>query len=199
MSTLKISISDIGSPELTKLMDSLSGNGRVSMNEAIGAEAQELTYEHLRAIAAARHATAQKLGASPTNFMAGAAEAVQAAGAMEASADAAEITIDHPGVARALRDVEIRPTTTKALAIPIDAIAYGRRAAELWDSLKLFIPKGTRIIAMRGEDKKIRPLYILCASVTQKQDRTLLPSEEEYRGAAARGAIAYLQRVSRLN
>jgi hypothetical protein len=192
MATLRISMSDVGSTELSRLHDVLSEGKRTGLHEAIGVELRELTAEHVRHINS--HKTAQALGATPTNHLAKAAEKIAEEKSTVADTTGVTLTINHPGFGRALHDVTIRPTTSKALAIPIDAISYGVRAAQLWDSLKLFIPKGHAIIAMRTEDGKIKPLYLLRSSVTQKQDRSLLPNDEEFRGAGARGALTFLKR-----
>jgi hypothetical protein len=94
---------------------------------------------------------------------------------------------------RALRDVTIVPREAKSLAIPIHALAYNRRPAQIWESLNLFIPKGKNVICMPG--KTITALYVLVRSVTQKQDRTLLPSDENFQKAAATGAGNYIRNL----
>jgi hypothetical protein len=163
--------------------------GRRSLHQAMGTEVQVLTAEYLRKIAAARHSTAEKLGATPTGFLADASEKVAAPGALAANSDHAMLSISFPGVGRAFHEVKITPKQAKFLAIPVHAIAYGKRARFLWDSLKLFIPKGSRFICMRMRDgKTLLRLYVLVRSVTQPQDRTLLPSQEEWVEAAGLGA-----------
>lgn len=188
---LRISISDTASPEVLRAIRALTGGELTKLHQAIGVEVQRITAQHVAAIAASRHGTAEKLGASPTGHFAGAAEKVSADSALAAGQDGATLTISHPGFVRAFRDVKIVPKTAKALAIPINAISYGRRAAELWDRMGLFIPEGKRIIAATVGGV-LTPLYILCRSVTQKQDRSLLPSDDQFRDAALRGAKGWL-------
>ncbi|MGA3169462.1 MAG: hypothetical protein ABSE62_00460 [Chthoniobacteraceae bacterium] len=162
---------------------------RRNLHQAMGEEVQVLTADYLRRLAGSRHDTAEALGAAPTGFLGTAAEKVASPGALEADSNAATLIIDHPGMRRAFGPVTISPRNAKSLAIPIHAIAYGQRARFLWNQLSLFIPKGCNFIAMKGPDgKSILPLYILVRSVTQKQDRTLLPSDEEFEGAAIKGA-----------
>ena len=166
--------------------------GRRQLHEQMGMEAQVLTIVHLQRLADTRHDTAEKLGAAPTGFLAEASEKV----ALAANNEDATLTIDHPGIGRAFHAVTISPKNAKSLAIPIHAIAYGHRARFLWTQISLFIPKGCNFIAMKGPDgKSIIPLYILVRSVTQKQDRTLLPSDEEYESAAKLGADNYIRSV----
>ena len=98
--------------------------------------------------------------------------------------------VTHPGIARALRDVIIRPRRAKALTIPLRAEAYGRRPRELerLSGADLFRPKGTRILATE-EGGRLTPMYALCASVTQRRDPTLLPDPKAIDDALARAAL----------
>ncbi|MEO8204880.1 MAG: hypothetical protein ABI615_01775 [Chthoniobacterales bacterium] len=188
---LRISIKDSATPRLASLIATLSGPGRSDLNRAAGAQLQVVTASHVAVLAATRHTTAERLGATPTNFFASAAEKVAQASALTADSSGATLTINHPGFIRAFRSVKIVPRTARSLAIPIHAISYGHRAAALWDRLALFIPKGKRVICAKLGGV-ITPLYILCKSVTMKQDRSLLPSDEEFQEAAIAGAKSYL-------
>lgn len=183
------------SATLRQLSDALGGNARAELNRAMGTEVQHVTAEHLRSLAATRHETSARLGASPSNHLAQAAEKVAAPAAVSANSSGATLTINHVGMVRALRDVTIRPRTAQSLAIPIHAIAYNRRPAQLWESHNLFIPKGKNVIVQPGAGKDAPPLalYALVRSVTQKQDRTLLPSDEQLSAAAAKGAKTYIR------
>lgn len=181
---------------LRRLISALGPAGRQEMHGAMGYEVQVLTTDYLRRIASSRHKTANRLGASPSGHLARAAEKVAQPGALSSTSEEAVITIKHPGMSRAFRDVQIRPKEAKSLAIPIHALAYNRRAAELWKSHNLFIPEGSRYIAMREADRTVL-LYVLVRSVTQKQDRTLLPSNDDMRGAAALGCKNYIRNAIR--
>ncbi len=188
---LRITIAEGSGSRLQSLMRLFSGQGLTELHQAAGTELQHVTFEHIATLAATRHATADKLGASPTNHFAQAAEKVSAPSALTADASGATLTIAHRGFTRAFRDVRIVPRESQAIAIPIHAQSYGHRARELWDRLKLFIPKGRDIIAA-NLNGVLTPLYVLRASVTQKQDRTLLPSDAEFQAAAVRGAKGWL-------
>jgi hypothetical protein len=170
---------------------SLLGN-LTELQQAAGYEVQQVTVAHVSVLASTRHATAQKLGASPTNHFAQAAEKVAAPAALSADADGATLTINHPGFSRAFRSVKIAPRTAKALALPIHPAAYGHKASELWDRMGLFIPKGKRIIAATIGGV-MTPFYVLVGSVTQKQDRSLLPSDEQFQAAARIGVTGWLR------
>ena len=189
---LRITISDSASPRMQSDMRLLTSAGLTALNRAAGVEVQRITFEHVAKLAATRHATAAKLGASPTNYLASAAEKVAAPSALSSGPAEAILTINHPGFSRAFRSVKITPKSAKALTIPIHALSYGRRAGELWDRLGLFIPKGKRIIAATIGGV-LTPLYVLTKSVTQKQDRTLLPSDQQFQDAAVEGAKNWIR------
>ena len=193
---LSVTIQDTVSPRLRRAMNTLQGSDRAGLNRAMGMGIQVLTENHLRMLAGSRHDTANRLGAAPSNFLAQAAEMVASPSALTSTTNGATLTINHPGMVRALRDVTIVPREAKSLAIPVDALAYNRRPAQLWESLHLFIPKGKNVIAMSAGKNQIRVLYVLVRSVTQRQDRTLLPSDEEIRRAAHEEADAYVTAVA---
>lgn len=188
---VRFTISDGASPVLQSVMLRLSNQGLAGLHHAAGVEVQRITSDHVAKIAATRHGTAERLGAAPTNFYAQAAEKVASAGALSSGPAEAVLTINHPGFLRAFQNVKITPRTAKALTIPIHALSYGKRAGSLWDTLNLFIPRGKRIIAATIGGV-LTPLYVLCKSVTQKQDRSLLPSDEQFQAAAVTGARGYL-------
>jgi hypothetical protein len=152
---------------------------------------QELTRAHIAGLQRKGGSLADSVGAPVSNFYAQAAEKVAGDAALSANAGGATLTINSPGFLRAFRDVKIAPRTAKSLAIPINAIAFGHKASELWDRMGLFIPKGKRVIAATIGGV-LTPLYILCKSVTQKQDRSLLPTDAEFLDAAVRGARQYI-------
>jgi hypothetical protein len=188
---LRLKIEDGVSPRLAAVMKMFTGAGLASLHRAAGVEVQQTAVRHLMVIAGTRHATAQRLGAAPTGHWGKAAEKAGTPAALEADTAGATLTIAHPGIARAFRSITIVPRTSKALAIPISGISYGFRAAELWERMKLFIPKGKRIIAA-NIGGQLTPLYALCSSVTQRQDRSLLPSDADFQNAAVAGAKGWL-------
>lgn len=135
-----------------------------------------LIRRHFRANVATRHATAERLNATPTKFWDGPSSYIQ----LQSGGAEDVISIKHPGIARAVRDVEIRPRTGKALTLPLHAIAYGRTVAEVqrMHNKKLFRLKKSPILAMQADDGSVLPLYLLKGAVFQKQDKTLLPDEK---------------------
>lgn len=170
---LRIRIEDGVSPRLASVMKMFSGSGLAAVHRAAGVEVQKITADHLEARGGTHWSKA--------------AEKV----ALSADASGALISIRHRGIRRAFQTIKIVPRESKSLAIPISPISRGFRAAELWDRMKLFIPKGSRIIAATIGGQ-LTPLYVLCKSVTQRQDRSLLPSDQQFQDAAVRGAMGYL-------
>lgn len=191
---LRITISDSVSPKLQSVMRTFAGSGLTALHQAAGVKVQELTRDHIAGLRRKPGSLASKHGAPTSNFYAQAAEKVAGDGALSAGPGGATLTINSIGFKRAFQDVLIVPKTAKSLAIPIHAIAFGHRAGELWDRMSLFIPKGTNVIAATIGGV-LTPLYALCKSVTQKQDRSLLPSDGEFQKAAVDGAMAYLGAV----
>lgn len=174
------------------------GSRRRELNEMIGEGAALITRTHLAQIAQTRHKTATALGANPTGHFKEAAESVNVA----ASGAGAELRISHRGgLTRAVRDVRILPTGgRRALTLPIHALAYGRRVKEVERELgqKLFRPyyddgKRAGALAARAPGGELLWLYALRSSTFQKQDRSLLPSDEEYQVAGSRAITGFLE------
>lgn len=179
---LRISVAVTEAP-LLALIRSLGSARRTEMNHAAGVEVQETTRAHIAALTRKPGPWGDR---PSSNHYAQAAEKVGGASALTAGPEGAVLTISHVGFTRAFRTVKIAPRTAKTLALPIHPAAFGHRAAELWDRMGLFIPKGKRIIAATIGGV-VTPLYIMVRSVTQKQDRSLLPSDEQFQRAAKQG------------
>lgn len=177
---LRIRIEDGVSPRLAAVMKMFTGAGLTELHRSAGVEVQRVTADHL--------------AARPGQHWSAASQKVAEDRSLRADAGGATLTIKHPGITRAFRTVTIVPRESKALAIPISPISKNFRAAELWDRMKLFIPKGSRIIAA-DIGGQLTPLYVLCSKVTQRQDRSLLPSDAEFQTAAVDGAMRYLGMV----
>lgn len=186
--------------DLQGVADLLVGPGRIKLHQAMGTELQIGTENHLRDLAANRHTTAERLGAAPTGFLALAADQVSSPAALSAELDAATLTIRFPGVTRAFGAITIKPINSTFLAIPLNALAYGRRPAEMrltGEKVALIIKDGHRTgkekprTAKSEEEKNARQdiaAFVLVRSVTQQQDRSLLPSDQQWEGWAKTGA-----------
>ena len=172
-----------------------------------------VTRDYLRKEALVRHKTADRLKAKPTGHLEKGAENVTA----RPEADGIVIELPIPGIERAFKDVTIVPTLSKWLTIAATAEAYGRRARSFSDlrvqffgkdlmglvkaeqtELKTRKRRGFSVDQVVGEDGKKRGVvyYWLKKSVFQKQDRTLMPSDEDLLQAAEDGAEAFVQALN---
>ena len=147
---------------------------------------------HLRRLGGWKHMSADALGAQPTGILGKAATRTT----FSATSDCGEVTIPTPAVRRAFHDVEIRPRGWQYLTIPASSTSYGRRAATLaalgW---KIYRPGKARILKGRLGDDEPKLLYYLAESVPQRQDRSLLPSDEEIEQGAAGAMLALIRRA----
>ena len=202
MSVVSLEVADRISAGVRHVAERLEGAGRVEASQAMGEEVQVLVVAHLRGLQSdgAHHKTRARLGGGEaSNFIAQAASAADVAGVVQADADGVSLHLRHPIVARAFRDIQIEAKGSGALTIPVAAVAYNRRA-EQFSGLYVFKSKttGNSFLAQRAE-KGEKPilLYLLVRSVTQRQDRSLMPSADEIHDAAARGLTGFVHRTMR--
>jgi len=165
---------------------------RKDHNGFIAVEAENLTRFYLKNLN--RHDTANRLGAKPQQVFADAADSVESS----VGNAFASVSISHPVIGRAFHDRDIKPKK-KYLTIPVNAAAYGRRAGEFDDLI--FVrntPSGTPILARKvdGSGEMLETMYVLVKGVHQDQDRTLLPSDDQYGEAMERGTAAYVKKLS---
>lgn len=172
--------------------------GRRQLYSAAANAVAILVRGHLARLGSWKHKTAARLGAQPTGILGKAATRTT----WHATGEYGEVDIPTPAVRRAFHDVEIRPGSWEFLTIPASSISYGRRAAVLaglgW---RLFRPgkknEKKKVLMGRlskGDEPKL--LYYLKESVHQRQDRSLLPSDEEIYQSAAGAMLALIRRAS---
>lgn len=180
-------------PTLSYVANTLTGPQRVRVSAAMGAEVRTLIVFHLTQLGNTRHGTAERLGASPTGFIANLAENFDQSSTVSVDQDGVSISMRHPTLVRAVRDVTILPKK-QFLTIPMNALAYGRRCGEFAEVQ--FVHRGEEI-------RQDIAAYLLVRSVTQKRDPSLLPTMANIYTAAARGAgreiKAVLQEAKRLS
>jgi hypothetical protein len=184
MNGTSLNIRDGLTPKLRAVLDHIGSSLRIRAHRHMGRAVQNLCRRHLIGLAATRHATANKLGAQPTHFLASAAAAAAQPQALSADASGATITIGHPGIGRVGHDVDIRPTGGRQfLTIPISADAYGHRIRQgenpRFAQGFFFTSKNGNLLYGIKDGKTLHPLYALETEVHLKQDRTLLPSDQE--------------------
>lgn len=174
-------------PRLRALAAELGNGATASRNGADNVVA--LIRTHLAGLAGSRHATAAKLGASPTGHI-----RAQACRREHADANGATISVGIPGIGRAFRDIEIAPRRASALTIPVHRLAYGRTVYEVSRDRSVFRPKGKNYLATT-EDGKLTVLYLLRTRVRQPRDPSLLPTREDLAWHYARGWSAAVRRA----
>ena len=189
---VRIHISDTASPIVQRIVRELGNPEKLHALIATGAE--KATRDHISRQAGVRHKTASDLGAAPTG------ELAKAAGRVASDSDASGASVSVPSYLfrRAFQDVTIRPINSPYLTIPAAAPAYGKRAGELRrQGWKIFRPGKSKVLmGYLGKGTPI-PLYFLAASVNQRQDRTLLPSNDEFAKVAGEAATLYSQTLMR--
>lgn len=155
----------------------------VKLHRRIGYAMENLTREWIRVLARTRHATARRLGARQTKFLANAGERIR----VTANAAGATLTVEHPFFASAQKDVPIRPIRSKYLTIPVHAWGYGRSAREVEaGGRELFVLKTDNgaFLAHKADNNRLVIVYQLLRGVVQKKDRTRLPSKRDFKDVA---------------
>lgn len=148
-----------------------------------------LVKRHVAKYARVHHDTANKLGAMPTGHIEKGAAAITCTGD--------EVAIPIPGFQRVFHPLTIEPRRANALTIPINPVSYGKRAGRLasegWHIFRLGKSRDGVLMGALGDEEPIA-LYKLARKTRVKQDRTMLPTDEEMERAAAQGAFRALMR-----
>jgi hypothetical protein len=194
---LKIDVTGLGlaAENLQAIRNALAD--RRPLHAEMAGNALEFTRQYM--LGTPRHNTATKLGATPTNFRARNATALSA----ESDDTAAILRIPRStGLGRAFGDVTIKPLGGKRfLTVPATAETYGRQAGEwprdTFDFAIIFTHRGPVPVLVwaqaGGRHKKRDVAFWLRREVTQRQDRTLLPPDDEYIGLARDTIVAHIQ------
>jgi hypothetical protein len=172
-----ISIADKATPALQAMRATLAD--RAKINAAIGQAVVAECQSYVADSAPDHHKTIQKLGASPTGFLGGAAQGISF------ESDAGQITVNfrHFWFACVGHDVDIIPVNGTYLAIPISADSYGRRLRGNFEGGEFYRGPGGKGLfygmpVEGSKPKAFTPLYILVTKAHQPQDRARLPSDE---------------------
>lgn len=178
---------------LSKFVDVAKAEERRNIFSAAANAVRIVVRDHLSAQSARRHFTAANLGAMPTGIL----EKAAAKTTFHADQDHGEVVIPTPAVARAFGDVTIAAQRAGSLTLPISRFAYAHRVGELKaNGWSIFRPKGHDILMGNLKDEDPVPLYILKKRVTQRQDRSLLPSDADIGTAAARAMVTEIRRFT---
>lgn len=211
-------LSDTASPAVRRTLAGIQNSKALA--RYMGRAVQHEIAEYAATTDQARHATAFGLGAQPTGFLQDAYALATQPDAIEASPNQVILKLPRAAFARAFGDVNILPAN-KYLTIPACAEAYGRRAGTfnnltfgyaydaklgIWrkalveaKATKVSFGRarkdGTRQVKAFSSSTGLTAIYWLVAGVHQKQDRSLLPSDEAIVAAAREGAQDYIEIV----
>lgn len=180
---------DIWTPQLDGVIKRLEPDARAGLYREVAAEVQQTVQDHLRDYALAHHATAARLGARPTGNLEDAKVTASSDG------DGATVTVAAPGIRRALGPLTIRPKARQSLTIPVAALAYGRKVADLKNhGYDIFRPKGKNYLAYKENPKSqfSTVLYILAKRAVLKHEPALLPRGETLAANALAAARDYI-------
>ncbi len=208
---LEIDIDDQLTPALTQLVDHLKDPAE--FHKFLALDIAEYTRYHIREAAKTRHKTRDRLGLAPGNYLAKAAETVEAKG----DSGGVTLRVAGPIFKRVNGPVTITPREKKYLTIPVHADAVGKLASEhhfptpapktgrrrkarprlITGLIFITSKKGNLLLARPNGDGTITPYYALKASVTLPQDPWLLPSNLQLGQVAEKTARWYINRSLR--
>ena len=188
-----VNVTITGNTVIPRLIAALGPEGRRALHAVAAEDLANWIQSHIRAYAAGKHATARAFGARPTGHY----ERGLAAISTSATADGGSVTVPIPGLNRAWGDITIAPRRGRSLTVPLRSggpEVYGRTVGELralgWS---FFARKGV-LFGTRGEGgrRETRPMFVLKTLVVQRQDPSLLPSQDETARRAATAMVKYV-------
>jgi len=147
--------------------------------EAVGIEINQLLRDHFSALHNRRH----RSGGS--GFYAKAADSVF----HRLAAEGVYVGTRQQGLRQRYHGGPIRPRRSRYLTIPVNPIAYGKRARD--SSLgDLFIIRSASGVLLLGKSKgeQFIPFFVLLRGVNQNADPSVLPTEQEI-GTRSRAAL----------
>ncbi len=194
--TIKVTLAGLSETDmaLQELRNAIARRG--PMHARMAVRGQQFTQAYLRGLN--RHRSAERLGAKPRGHM------ERAAASVEAQSDENEARLVIPrrtGLGRAFGDVVIRPGSGRTyVTIPAHQTTYGRSVRDFPEgTFRFAVIKSWRVFlaqVFKDGPYKGEVGYWLKREVRQKQDRTLLPSDEGYATVARRAAIEYLTNLT---
>lgn len=166
-----IRVHDTASPELRDRVAQLSPQQRRAFMALAGRTVERALKDHFRA----RGREGNRRGFPRTHFWA--REGVTKTALLAADANQAAVIVSSPAIAHKVRGGVIRPGAGKRfLAIPLTALAYGRRPSERHIPGLFFRRAGARgYLAARDASGALRVHYLLVARVVQRPDPRALP------------------------
>jgi len=137
---------EVSTPRLDALVKALGPAGIRKLNSRATSRLFMRVRRHLQGLAASRHTTADRLGATPTGYF----EKAYANTGYDSSEKGGNVTVRAPGFRRVFGDVRIMPVIAQALTIPVHPLAYGKRVSELRRA-------GVNVVRPKGAGYLIKP------------------------------------------
>ena len=168
---------------------------RRQLHASMAVAAAQFTRDYLKSNGS--HATAERLGATPTGFRARISKRIES----DSNDSAAIIRAPrNTGLGRAFSNITLVPGAGKTyLTIPASRETYGKVVRDFpSDAFKFVIFKGAKPCPALvwaedgGSHKKGDVAYWLRRKVFQKQDRTLLPSDSAYLEIGRHQTVLYI-------
>lgn len=170
---IELKLEGLGPEEFATLRETLADPA--PLHAQIAGDAERFVKTIGPKIASRQHRTAWSLGATPTNHL---AEAYQAVEGQSSAAAAVLVAPRNSRLRAAFGAYTIKPQRSKYLTLPVNRDAYGRRAGEFEDLFPVRVgPKKTLVLA-RDTGSGIETMYLLAKQATIPEDKTLLPFEE---------------------
>lgn len=194
MPAITIQLEFKGDTKLSLLEQEMEFAEKLEFADEVAGNIEELTRAHITTAAQTRHTTANRLGATPTQYLLNKAASVEAIG----SPGRVLLSVSGEIFKRTFQPVTVTAVNAKMLTIPVAAESYGKRAGEFSD-LFVYQSKGGSGPAFlaRREGKTMKFLFLLKRSVVLPQDRGLLPSEEDIFKTVEQTADDQLQVMTR--
>jgi hypothetical protein len=176
MPAITLTLEIAGESKLALLDEEMNWAQKGDFANRLATNVEQLTRDHIIKASQTRHTTAQRLGATPTQYLLNKASSVEAVG----SPGRVLLNVSGEIFKRTFQPVTVSAVNANMLTIPVAAESYGKRAGEFG---KLFVYQskggaGPAFLA-RKEGGVMKFLFCLKRSVVLPQDRGLLPSEDD--------------------
>lgn len=170
---LELTMDGLGPEEFASLRETLADPA--PLHAQIAGDAERFVKTIGPKIASRQHRTAWSLGATPTNHLADAYQAVEG----QSSASAAVLVVPRNSRLRAaFGPYTLTPKSSKYLTIPTAPETYGRRAREFDDLFPVRVGPRKTLVLARDTGSGLQTMYLLTDRADIPEDKTLLPFEE---------------------
>jgi hypothetical protein len=206
MLNITLKTTDTATRSLEALRLGLAGSGRKQLMGILGKTGEVVLRKHF----AQRESEPNKRGWPKQHFWSR-IRRVTAYDPSRTTEESATVVVSEPAFGMKVHGGTIRPKTAKALAIPLQALAYGDQPKSgRIPGLKLIVLRGQAYLGTDGDatlsksqgnikrvkNSKLRLYYILKKSVTQKPDARALPDQMVLAAALTGAAEGYVRRLA---